>query len=54
MPEQLPPDDPITSRPMAGLVLISVFILMLSLPVKILLRLLLRIKYVWVTPWFSI
>jgi hypothetical protein len=29
-------------------------ILMLSLPVKILLRLLLRIKYVWVTPWFSI
>ena len=30
MPEQLPPDDPITSRPMAGLVLISVFILMLT------------------------
>jgi len=29
-------------------------ILMLSLPVKILLRLTLRIKYVWVTPWFSI
>jgi hypothetical protein len=29
-------------------------ILMLSLPVKILLRLLLRIKYVWVTPWFSV
>jgi len=29
-------------------------ILMLSLPVKILLRLVLRIKYVWVTPWFSI
>jgi hypothetical protein len=29
-------------------------VLMLSLPVKILLRLLLRIKYVWVTPWFSI
>jgi len=27
---------------------------MLSLPIKILLRLLLRIKYVWVTPWFSI
>ncbi len=30
MPEQLPPDDPVTSRPMAGLVLISVFILMLT------------------------
>ena len=29
MPE-LPPDDPVTSRPMAGLVLISVFILMLT------------------------
>ena len=29
-------------------------IMMLSLPVKILLRLLFRIKYVWVTPWFSI
>ena len=29
-------------------------ILMLSLPVKILLRLVFRIKYIWVTPWFSI
>ena len=29
MPE-LPPDDPVTSRPMAGLVLISVFLLMLT------------------------
>ena len=29
-------------------------ILMLSLPIKILLRLLFNIKYVWVTPWFSI
>ena len=29
-------------------------VLMLSLPIKILLRLVLRIKYVWVTPWFSI
>jgi hypothetical protein len=29
-------------------------VLMLSLPVKILMRLLLRIKYIWVTPWFSI
>jgi len=29
-------------------------ILMLSLPIKILLRLVFRIKYVWVTPWFNV
>jgi hypothetical protein len=29
-------------------------IFMFSLPVKILLRLIFTIKYVWVTPWFSI
>src|SRR6202047_1617899 len=29
-------------------------ILMLSLPIKILLRLVFTIKYIWVTPWFSI
>ena len=29
-------------------------VIMLSLPVKILARLLFRIKYVWVTPWFNI
>ncbi len=29
-------------------------VLMFSLPVKILARLLFRIKYIWVTPWFSI
>ncbi|MBI3667185.1 MAG: cytochrome C [Acidobacteria bacterium] len=29
-------------------------ILMLSLPVKMMLRLLFRIKYVWITPWFNI
>ncbi len=34
---------------------IQVFlVLMLLLPVKILARLLLRIKYVWITPWFNI
>jgi hypothetical protein len=27
---------------------------MMALPLKILLRLLFRIKYVWVTPWFNI
>jgi hypothetical protein len=29
-------------------------IVMLTLPIKILLRLVFRIKYVWVTPWFNI
>jgi hypothetical protein len=29
-------------------------VLMLLLPVKIVLRLLFRIKYLWVTPWFNI
>jgi hypothetical protein len=29
-------------------------ILMLSLPIKIVLRLVFTIKYIWVTPWFSI
>ena len=29
-------------------------VLMFALPVKILLRLVFRVKYIWVTPWFSI
>jgi hypothetical protein len=29
-------------------------VLMLALPVKIIARLVFRIKYIWVTPWFSI
>jgi hypothetical protein len=29
-------------------------IFMMSLPIKILLRLVFTIKYIWVTPWFSI
>ena len=29
-------------------------VLMLSLPIKILARLVFRIKYVWVTPWFNV
>jgi hypothetical protein len=32
----------------------QLLVLMLSLPVKMAARLLFRIKYVWVTPWFSI
>jgi len=27
---------------------------MLSIPIKVLARLLFRIKYVWVTPWFNV
>jgi len=30
------------------------FLTMLAVPVKVLLRLLFNIKYVWVTPWFNI
>jgi len=29
-------------------------LMMISLPIKMLLRLTLTIKYVWVTPWFNI
>jgi hypothetical protein len=29
-------------------------IIMLALPVKIMIRLLFRIKYVWITPWFNV
>ncbi len=32
----------------------AMMILMVMLPIKILIRLLFRIKYVWVTPWFNI
>ncbi|MGH9795000.1 MAG: cytochrome C, partial [Candidatus Acidiferrales bacterium] len=32
----------------------ALMILMFSLPVKMAARLLFRIKYVWVTPWFNI
>lgn len=32
----------------------TLMILMFSLPVKMLARLLFRIKYVWVTPWFNV
>ena len=32
----------------------SLLLVMLALPVKIILRLVFRIKYVWVTPWFNV
>jgi hypothetical protein len=36
-------------------VIMQIFLItMLALPVKILLRLVFRIKYVWVTPWFNV
>lgn len=34
--------------------LVGLFIMMAAMPVKIILRLVFRIKYVWVTPWFNI
>lgn len=35
--------------------LMHVFLIsMMALPVKILLRLAFRIKYVWITPWFNV
>ena len=36
------------------IVLQTLLIIMLALPVKIIARLLFRIKYVWVTPWFNV
>ena len=35
-------------------VMMFLFLTMMGLPIKILLRLALNIKYVWVTPWFNI
>jgi hypothetical protein len=36
-------------------VIMQVFLIsMLALPVKMILRLVFRIKYVWVTPWFNV
>ncbi|HJY91931.1 MAG TPA: hypothetical protein VJ255_16725, partial [Candidatus Acidoferrum sp.] len=35
--------------------ILMVFLLtMLGLPIKMLLRLLFHIKYVWITPWFNV
>jgi hypothetical protein len=36
------------------LIVNSLFVIMMGLPVKIIARLLFRIKYVMVTPWFNI
>src|SRR5262249_55463850 len=35
-------------------IMMFLFLLMMSLPIKMLARLVLNIKYVWVTPWFNV
>jgi hypothetical protein len=35
-------------------ILMVFFITMIGLPIKMLLRLVLHIKYVWITPWFNV
>ena len=34
--------------------MMTFFLIMVALPIKILIRLLFHIKYVWITPWFNI
>ncbi|MCH8325324.1 MAG: hypothetical protein IIB83_01965 [Bacteroidetes bacterium] len=36
------------------IILTFLFLMMIGLPIKIILRLALNIKYIWVTPWFNI
>ena len=36
------------------LIVSQLFLIMMGLPIKMFLRLVLNIKYVWVTPWFNI
>ncbi len=40
--------------PIRYLIVAGLLLIMISLPIKILLRLLFHIKYIWVTPWFNI
>ncbi len=40
--------------PVRYLIVVVLWLTMLGLPAKILLRLLFHIKYIWVTPWFNI
>jgi len=35
-------------------IMMTFFLTMIGLPIKILLRLLFHIKYVWITPWFNV
>jgi hypothetical protein len=35
-------------------ILMTFFLIMVALPIKMLIRLLFHIKYVWITPWFNI
>ncbi len=40
--------------PVRYLIVSGLLLIMISLPIKIFLRLLFHIKYIWVTPWFNI
>jgi hypothetical protein len=40
--------------PLRYLIVVVLFLMMVGLPIKIFLRLLFHIKYIWVTPWFNI
>jgi hypothetical protein len=35
-------------------IMMTFFLTMIGLPIKIMLRLLFHIKYVWITPWFNV
>ena len=35
-------------------IMMTFFLIMIALPIKMLLRLLFHIKYVWITPWFNV
>ncbi len=40
--------------PVRYLIVVGLLLIMIGLPIKIFLRLLFHIKYIWVTPWFNI
>ena len=40
--------------PVRYLIVAGLLLMMIGLPIKIFLRLLFQIKYIWVTPWFNI
>ena len=40
--------------PLRYLIVVNLLLIMVALPIKIFLRLLFHIKYIWVTPWFNI
>ena len=63
--EAEPEHDPIVSRSTSSILLICTLLqymtfqffavsVLLAMPVKLILRLVFTIKYVWVTPWFNV